>query len=296
MDFRSCIRGVLGGSGGDAMTHVCTFDAVMALVGKPAADIRVVYLGTATYDSIETQAKMTNLYRTAGCLVFPLDVTEARPSDSQVAELARADVILVSGGNTLFAVDRWVHLGLDAHLRAAASRGVVLAGGSAGLIWLFDAGHSDSADPASFRVKREGDTSWPYIRVPALGLLPGLSCPHHDRVQSNGVLRAIDFDAMMLRHPGEVGVAVDHWATLILDRGRYRVAAIPGMAGSVAADGSFAVGAGSPGVWLKRVVQGAVQCVLLPREGAVSDFAVVATDIVADPRVAACRADNPSQY
>jgi hypothetical protein len=32
-----------------------------------------------------------------------------------------------------------------------------------------------------------------------------LCCPHHDRVQSNGILRATDFDDMMLRHPTEVG-------------------------------------------------------------------------------------------
>ena len=45
---------------------------------------------------------------------------------------------------------------------------------------------------------------WDYIRVNGLGFVPGLCCPHHDRVQSNGVLRATDFDDMMLRHPTEV--------------------------------------------------------------------------------------------
>ena len=45
---------------------------------------------------------------------------------------------------------------------------------------------------------------WDYIRVNGLGFVPGLCCPHHDRVQSNGVLRAADFDEMMLRHPTEV--------------------------------------------------------------------------------------------
>ena len=32
---------------------------------------------------------------------------------------------------------------------------------------------------------------WKYIRVSGLGLLPGLLCPHHDRTQSNGVLREL---------------------------------------------------------------------------------------------------------
>ncbi len=51
----------------------------------------------------------------------------------------------------------------------------------------------------------DGAKEWDYIRVDGLGFVPGLCCPHHDRVQSNGVLRATDFDDMMLRHPTEVG-------------------------------------------------------------------------------------------
>lgn len=45
---------------------------------------------------------------------------------------------------------------------------------------------------------------WDYIRVDGLGFIPGLCCPHHDRIQSNGILRAHDFDEMLLRHPTEV--------------------------------------------------------------------------------------------
>lgn len=46
--------------------------------------------------------------------------------------MEKADIILVSGGNTLYAVDRWTYLGLDELLRGAAHRGKVMAGGSAG--------------------------------------------------------------------------------------------------------------------------------------------------------------------
>jgi dipeptidase E len=51
---------------------------------------------------------------------------------------------------------------------------------------------------------------WKYIQVAGLGFLPGLLCPHHDRTQSNGVLRAHDFDQMLLRHEGELGRGIDH--------------------------------------------------------------------------------------
>ena len=65
-----------------------------------------------------------------------------------------------------------------------------------------------AGDEASGAPEPEEDVkAWEYIRTPCLGLLPGLCCPHHDRVQSNGKLRALDFDAMMLRHPNEHGLA-----------------------------------------------------------------------------------------
>ncbi len=62
-------------------------------------------------------------------------------------------------------------------------------------------------DGEGVAVDADGDDDakeWDYIRVNGLGFVPGLCCPHHDRVQSNGVLRATDFDDMMLRHPTEV--------------------------------------------------------------------------------------------
>lgn len=75
-----------------------------------------------------------------------------------------------------------------------------------------------SMDPASYReaflssqVQSDDNdpttniSPWEYVRVPCLGLLPGLVCPHYDRVQSNGVLRATDFQGMLKRHSGEHG-------------------------------------------------------------------------------------------
>ena len=66
------------------------------------------------------------------------------------AKFESADVIIVSGGNTLHAIDRWVKLGVNNMARAAMERGAVLTGGSAGAICWFDAGHSDSDDSETF--------------------------------------------------------------------------------------------------------------------------------------------------
>ena len=145
------LRAVLGGSGSAIMHEPAIVDAVLKLARKPAKDCVLCYLGTATYDLAANREKQVSGFRSRGVAVEALDVARMPPTPGAVeALLARADIVLVSGGNTLFAVDRWKRFGLDEELRKAAQRGCVLTGGSAGAICWFDAGHSDSADPDSY--------------------------------------------------------------------------------------------------------------------------------------------------
>ena len=137
---------------------------------------------------------------------------------------------------------------------------------------------------------------WEYIRVSALGFLPGLLCPHHDRVQSNGVLRETDFDGMMKRHPGEQGICIDHFAALVIADSRYEVLSLPGKEGSLMPDGSSRPGEGKPAVWLKSTSTdgGSIESRLLPPTGQLADILRPAREVVEDPRVATARAENPS--
>ena len=169
-----------------------------------------IHTGTASYDLEKFRTKQCKTFQERGVDVRTLDVACTTPPQATVDEaLGAADAVLVSGGNTLFAVERWRRAGLVAPLRAAAERGAVMCGGSAGAICWFDGGHSDSADPDWFRdamLAGEGAATegygvgppaspdlakpWAYVRVGGLGFLPGLLCPHHDRTQSNGGVRA----------------------------------------------------------------------------------------------------------
>merc|ERR1711862_471167 len=141
---------------------------------------------------------------------------------------------------------------------------------------------------------------WKYIRVSGLGFLPGLVCPHHDRIQSNGVLRAHDFDKMLLRHQGERGIGIDHWAALIVFGDKYKVLSLEGKIGSVVKkgvqnhdesrkeeienyDAIFRAGEGIPGIWIKDVMDdGKVHTRLCPEEGKLSDLLRPATSIIQD--------------
>ena len=217
-------------------------------------------------------------------------------------------MVIVSGGNTLFAADRWKLLGVDALLRACMERGCVLCGGSAGAMAWFQTGHSDSADPATYRTAKLDQASldfsadnaltssqppapepWEYIKIPALGFVPGCLCPHYDSTQSNGIKRAIDFDKMMLQLcSNERGIGLDHWCALVVNGGAYEIVPIPGKPSNSTEDGV-------PGLWLLDVVDGAVQKRRVTQmSGALSELLRAPTgDLIADPRAEKCRKDNP---
>jgi dipeptidase E len=285
-------RIVSAGAGRDGMDQPDICDAILELGGTPRPS--VLYLGTATYDRPEPCDGQTARLAGLGCRIEELRVaTVTPPLESIAAGIGSAEVILASGGNTLFAVDRWRRLGMDRLLRDAMERGAVLCGGSAGAICWFDGGHSDSMDPRSYKGYELADqppglsdadiTGWEYIRVPGLGIVPGLCCPHYDRTQSNGVPRAVDFRGMMLRHPGETGIAIDHFAALVIDGEDYRVVS-PDEPGSVE---------GRPGVRRLTVVDGTVVEEALPYEGEVGPIFRRPVGIQQDPRLAAARAANP---
>jgi dipeptidase E len=77
------------------------------------------------------------------------------------------DIVYVGGGNTANMLAIWRVHGVDAILREAWERGIVLAGISAGSICWFEAGVTDSF----------GEELAP---LRCLGFLTGSNCPHYD--------------------------------------------------------------------------------------------------------------------
>lgn len=320
------LRGFFAGSGSDGISLAPMVDEILKLLPSHTLQkiehnhnnmsaVNVLYVGTASYDLEVFREKQTKWFVKRGCTVESLNVAfddKETPKQEYIAKLEAADVIVVGGGNTLFAMDRWRHLGLIPSFQAAMARECVMAGGSAGAICWFDSGHSDSADPDTYVTSRleqygsqenggEDESSsynameqkdWKYLRVPGLGMVPGglICCPHHDRIQSNGVLRANDFDDMLLKRAAFVtdrqvrGIGIDHYAAFIVENGRYRVFSLPEKAGSVteyhkefAIDPVDGTANGIPGVWIKTVVidenkQMNVDATVCPPEGRLIDL------------------------
>lgn len=81
--------------------------------------------------------------------------------------LLAQDAIVVSGGNTKSMLALWRDWGVDAILREAWQRGIILAGWSAGSICWFEQGTTDSIPG-------------PLTPLACLGFLPGSNSPHYD--------------------------------------------------------------------------------------------------------------------
>jgi dipeptidase E len=146
------MKGIFAGSGNASMSNPYIASAVIDLTQRRPEELSLLYIGTASYDIAKFRHMQTKTFKKMGVTVKSLNVANrAVPRRGMEQALDEADIILVSGGNTLFAVDRWEYLGLSDLLRDAALSGKVMAGGSAGAICWFDGGHSDSMDPETYR-------------------------------------------------------------------------------------------------------------------------------------------------
>eukprot|EP00928_Gymnodinium_smaydae_P026364 TRINITY_DN20735_c0_g1_i1.p1 TRINITY_DN20735_c0_g1~~TRINITY_DN20735_c0_g1_i1.p1 ORF type:complete len:348 (+),score=44.49 TRINITY_DN20735_c0_g1_i1:45-1088(+) len=293
------------GSGLDMLSQAETVREIIALSGKKAP--RVLYLGTATYDAAGPGKTQTQSFHDAGCAVSALNVAVESPSVEEMRPLfEKADIVLVSGGNTLYAHDRLVKLGVDRLIREALAKGTVMCGGSAGGIIWFDGGHSDSMEVESYKnapgpllnpsMSKQEMEAWAYIRVPGLSILPGLFCPHYDMTESNGALRASDFTGMLQRHSGETGIAIDNWGAIVVDGDSYRVISRQGKPGSHGADGEFVSNrTGVPGAWKLKInnEDGSLQRTPVPVQGKVNDLFTPAKYIVQSNMLPVARAQNP---
>jgi hypothetical protein len=114
LDWQPCkgLRGVLVGSGSDGMNEAEVAAEILRLTGKEQP--RVLYLGAATYDLPGPRARQTVRFEEAGCMVMSLDLATPKANETDPAYQAKlaaavqaADAIVVSGGNTLYAADRF---------------------------------------------------------------------------------------------------------------------------------------------------------------------------------------------
>lgn len=156
------------GGGGFSMdgTNTLLDDFVLSLA-RTKKHPRVCFIGTASGDSDSYHARFHEAFPPSRARA-----THLKLFDRSVLDLRKfifeQDVIYVGGGNTANLLAVWRLHGLDRILRAAWSRGTVMAGISAGAICWFQRGITDSFGPR------------PQPLGGGLGFLRDAFCPHYD--------------------------------------------------------------------------------------------------------------------
>ncbi len=126
----------------------------------------VCVLPTASGDHVDHIEPFERVFADVDC-DFEIVTLFGKPEQPAV-RVARADAVVVSGGNTANMLAIWRVHGVDRALREAWERGAVLGGASAGANCWFQASVTDSFGP-QLAPLRDG-----------LGLLAGSFCPHYD--------------------------------------------------------------------------------------------------------------------
>jgi peptidase E len=143
-------------------------DYVLSLTGAPRP--RVCFLPTASGDADHYVVRFYRYFATR-CDASHLSLFRRERGGGSVegdvaAHLFAQDLIYVGGGNVISMLGAWRAHGLDAVLRRAWRRGVVLCGPSAGsLCWFAEALTAFHGAPRAVR---------------GLGLLPYSNCVHYD--------------------------------------------------------------------------------------------------------------------
>jgi dipeptidase E len=154
----------LGGHGDTPDETRALMRHVIGLTGKERP--RVMHVPTATGDADEGIVAFYERCAGLGELSH-LKFHPWPPADLRERALSQ-DAISVGGGNTANMLAIWRVYGFDRILREAWEAGVLLFGGSAGMICWFEAGVTDS-----FGEQLEGMRD-------GLGFLAGSACPHYD--------------------------------------------------------------------------------------------------------------------
>ncbi|MEH7237991.1 peptidase E [Bacillus sp. JJ1562] len=157
---------------------------------------KVCFVPTASGDQTNYIERFYKAFTTLSCHPTHLSLFEPNFKDLETYILEQ-DVIYVGGGNTRNMLLLWKEWGLDAVLKKAYKKGIILAGLSAGSICWFEEGLTDPLNA-------------PLYKLECLGLLKGSNCPHYDGENK----RRPSYHQLILEGKITEGYAVDDGAAL----------------------------------------------------------------------------------
>ena len=193
---------IVGISGGDFQSTDVLNQLAIEMTGKVKPN--VLFIPTASNDAKGYIQVIKDYYETYGCEVQALTLCKNGDTKEKIEQhFEKADLIYVGGGDTRSMLEVWRRHGVDELILKAYEKGTVITGISAGLIFWFRYGHSDS----EFFKNPE---SWDYIFVEGLNKFPIACCPHYNEEGRDS------FDSM-LKHKNCAGIALENDTAFVVD-------------------------------------------------------------------------------
>ncbi|HBB93093.1 MAG: peptidase E [Bacteroidetes bacterium GWF2_49_14] len=188
--------------GGDINKPFINYIAGLTGLPKP----KVCYVPSASADNVHNINFFYDACHDLSLEPHVLRVWVSSADDNRSFEeiLTGMDAIVIGGGNTLNMMAIWKAQGIDTVLQKCLQKGIVLAGGSAGMICWFNNGISDS---------RPKELSL----VEGLSFLDFSSCPHY----SEGEARKKLYQNKILDGTVNPGYGCDYYAGILFINGRY---------------------------------------------------------------------------
>lgn len=186
----------IGGGGFTHQADPAMEDFIIAALG--CSRPRIGFIGTASDDD---PVKITRFYQRFTPLAERLTHLAAGSEAADTAQWAKGlDIVYVGGGHTLRLIKHWRETGIAQVLIAAAQRGVLMAGVSAGANVWFEQALSDSGGQG-------------LQTVAGIGLVAGSCCPHYDSEPQ----RPPAYTAAIASAVLPQGVAIDDGVAVMID-------------------------------------------------------------------------------
>lgn len=204
MDIKRTLVAIGGGEIREKSTLLIDqYVANLAWVNSEGKRPVAVFVGTASHDSLPYFNSFRKTYTPHFDIKADLILLTKKdiPMEKIVEKIEKANMIYIGGGDTLFMLDVWKATGVDKLLIDAYSRGVPIAGLSAGAICWFSDMYTDSAitNPISLE----------YALRKGIGVISALMSPHYDERK--------EFDNVVTSFASKVCYAVENNAAIVFE-------------------------------------------------------------------------------
>ncbi len=160
---------------------------------------KLLFIGTASRENAYYFQAINEIYSRLNCDVNELRILNGEVTREEIEnKILNTDIIYIGGGNTRYMIQQWKKYKIQAFLKKAYEKGIVLAGYSAGSYCMFE---------------------YNYELIQGMNLITAINCVHYDEKSEE---KKQEFKKNMVEK-GKVGIALENGTALEIIEDRYRI-------------------------------------------------------------------------